>query len=144
MSLGKSTYMEGVYLDWRFALGVFAAADAFKDVMSVADHYVALFKGDPEDTGVEVSGGSYAREPLGWGAANWTRTGSTVINDNDINFTTPTADWAASGDEVTHYAIFDALTVGNMLEVIELDFPRIILLGDPVGFVAGQMQFVED
>lgn len=141
---GKSSYLEGVYLDWRFALGSFASADAYKDVLSVTNHYLAIFKGDPEGAGVEVSGGSYAREALGWGAANWTRTGSVVTNDNAVDFGTASADWATLGNEATHVAVFDDPTAGNMLEVTELDAPRIILNGDPVQFVAGQLQFTED
>lgn len=144
MALGKSSYLEGVYLDWRFALGVFASADAFKDVLSVTNHYIGIFKGDPEGAGVEVSGGSYARPAMGWGAANWTRTASAVTNDNAITFPTPTADWAPGGNEATHIAIFDAASGGNMLESAELDAPRIILNGDPVEFAAGQLTFTED
>lgn len=144
MALGKSSYLEEIYLDWRFALGAFASADAFKDLLSISDQYVALFKGDPEDGGIEVSGGSYARVAMGWGASNWTRTDSVVVNDNEIDFPTPTADWATIGDEVTHIAVFDASTSGNMLESAELDVPRVIENGDPVSFIAGQLQFTED
>ena len=144
MASGKSAYLEGVYLDWRFAMGAFASANAMKDELSIANQYVALFKGNPESGGVEVSGGAYARVALGWGAANWTRTNSVVTNDNAINFPTPTANWAPAGNEVTHFAIFDALTNGNMLESVALPVARIIVTGDPVVFAAGQIQFTED
>lgn len=144
MANGKSTYLEALYLDWRFALGSFASADAMNDVLSIADQYLALFKGDPEDGGVEVSGGSYARIAMGWGAANWTRTSNVVTNDNDIDFPTATADWAPAGDEVTHAAIFDASVAGNMLDSAEFAAPRIIEDTDDFGVVAGQLQFTED
>lgn len=145
MALGKSAYLEGVYLDWRFALGSFASGHALKDELPISNQYIGLFKGDPEGAGVEVSGFGYARIPAGWGASNWTRTGSQVVNDNDLDFTPPSGgDWATVGDEITHVVVFDALSAGNMLDIAELDVPRVALDGDPVGFLAGTLVFEED
>lgn len=145
MALGKGSYLEEIYLDWRFALGSYASADALKDLESITDQYVALFKGDPEGAGVEVSGTGYARQALGWGASNFTRTDSEVTNDNDIDFTASAgSDWAPSGNEVTHMAIMTASSGGDIMESAELDVPRIIMTGDPVSFLAGQITWLED
>lgn len=141
---GKATLLETTTLDFLFALGAFAASGGIDDVLTIADLHFAIFKGDPEDTGVEVSGGSYARVAVAFGAAEWTRTGSVVVNDNDIDWPTPTGDWAGAGDEATHWCVFDAATLGNLLWSKEMTAPRQILNGDPVSLVAGQAQFTED
>ena len=60
---------------------------------------VALFVGDPETTGVEVSGGSYARAS----SVAWTVRSDTLTNPNPIVWAKPTASWGA----VTHYAAYD-------------------------------------
>lgn len=75
----------------------------------VATLYVALFNTNPNDdaSGTEVSGGGYARQVITFGVAS----GGAVENDN-----VPT--WTASGASfgtVAYFAIFDALTSGNML-----------------------------
>lgn len=73
--------------------------------------YVALFNGSPTDTGsggTEVSGGSYARvSHTSWNAAS----GGKITNNGAITFATATAAWG----DVTHFALFDASTGGNML-----------------------------
>lgn len=72
--------------------------------------YVALFTTNPDEdaSGTEVTGGSYAREQVtAWDAPS---DGATA-NTSDIVFTTATASWGT----VTHVAIFDASTSGNML-----------------------------
>ena len=59
-------------------------------------------------SGVEVSGGSYARVNAGsWGAAS----GRTSSNDTIIQFPTPTADWGL----VDSFRIFDqsGAEIGN-------------------------------
>lgn len=135
---GKSTYLQGKVLDDLFGISSFSPPGIL---------YVGLHKGDPTDAGsggAEVSGGSYSREAVTNDATEWSRTGSVVTNDNDVDFGTATADWGTSGDEVTHVTVWDASTSGNLLYSAPLTAPRIILNGDPVKFVAGQLQFTED
>jgi hypothetical protein len=55
----------------------------------------------------EVSGGSYARETITFGAAS----GGSASNDATVTFTTATASWGT----ITHVAILDASTGGNVL-----------------------------
>lgn len=138
----KSETLREYYLDWRFALGPFAAAHAFKDESTTTLHDVSLWRGHPEDGGVEVAAGDYARQAAGWGAANWTRTTNTVVNDNDITFTlSAAADWAALGDEVTHVVMMG--DGSEILDVSELAVARLIVTGDPVIIPAGTLEFVE-
>ncbi|MFA5453453.1 MAG: hypothetical protein WC248_07760 [Candidatus Methanomethylophilaceae archaeon] len=90
------------------------------------DTYLAVFVGNPLSTGTEVSGGSYARQAVTWnGVASGTQL-FTDENEGEIAFPEATADWGI----VTHFATYDALTVGNMLEVFELDTSRDVKSGD--------------
>lgn len=74
--------------------------------------YVGLFTSATSDAGggTEVSGGSYARQSVAFtvSAASGTTTGK---NSATITFPTASASWGT----VTHIAIFDAVTSGNML-----------------------------
>lgn len=70
--------------------------------------YVALFNGDPTDTGstaAEASGGAYARTAVTFGAP--ATPGGVATNSAAVNFPTATADYF-SGGNVTHFAIMDA------------------------------------
>jgi hypothetical protein len=93
---------------------------------------LALFVGDPTDTGAggaEVTGGSYARVNLPPLDANWSApdsTGGVSQNQSDITFPSPTANWGT----VTHFAIFDATSGGNMLFSGALGVARVINNGD--------------
>ena len=75
--------------------------------------YLARFTADPTDanTGTEVSGGSYARQSIAFGSITTNTNGSTVSNSAQVTFPTATAIWGT----VTHYGIYDASTVGNLL-----------------------------
>lgn len=70
--------------------------------------YVALFTGDPaESTDNEVADVTYARQSTSFVAA----LAGAVRNTAELDFGNITGDWGA----VTHFAVFDALTAGNML-----------------------------
>lgn len=89
--------------------------------------YVGLFTAAPSDTGggTEVSGSGYAREATGTITVSGTAT--TATNAAAIEFD------AASGGNwgtITHAAIFDALTSGNMLAWAPLTVSRTINDGD--------------
>jgi len=78
--------------------------------------FVALFTAAPSDAGggTEVSGGSYARVALAPADANWTAASATDgLTDNAvaITFAAPTANWGV----ITHFALMDRATGGNML-----------------------------
>ena len=71
--------------------------------------YLALFTDDPTDaaTGTEVVGGSYARTVLTFNASS----GGSAANTAVVTFPTATANWGT----ITHMAIYDASSGGNML-----------------------------
>jgi hypothetical protein len=76
--------------------------------------YLALYTSAPSETGggTEVSGGSYARVAITNNAVNWPNAVAGVkSNGVAIVFPTATAGWGA----VTHWALFDAATGGNLL-----------------------------
>ena len=89
--------------------------------------YVGLFTAAPSDTGggTEVSGNGYARKATG--TMTITGTASTATNAAAIEF-----DPASGGNwgTLTHAAIFDALTTGNMLAWAPLTTSRTINDGD--------------
>lgn len=86
--------------------------------------YVALFTTDPTDanTGVEVSGGSYARTAVTFGAPS----NGVATNNNAVTFPTASGSWGT----VTHIGIMDASTSGNLLYHTELDTPKTITTND--------------
>jgi len=116
-----------------------------KDAFTGPSTYVALFTSDPGDdaSGTEVSGGSYARVLVydnGSGSPDWTvaavdGTAYAVENDDDITFATATASWGT----VTHVAIFDAITSGNLLYHGALDESKTIGNGDVFKISAGNL-----
>lgn len=89
---------------------------------TVAATHVALFTAQPGDgnTGIEVTGGSYARVEVfpktsastpRWNAAAASGDAFVVDNEHAITFPQATATWGT----VTSFGIYDAATVGNLL-----------------------------
>jgi hypothetical protein len=91
---------------------------------SVATVYVSLWTSDPTDagSGTEVSGGSYARTAVTFGAPS---NGATT-NNADVTFPTATASWGTVG----WIGINDALSSGNLLYHTALDTAKTIDSGD--------------
>jgi hypothetical protein len=100
--------------------------------------YVGLFTSAPSDAGggTEVSGGAYARQAVTLAAAS----GGASENSADITFPTATADWGT----VTHLALFDALTGGNMLMWTPLDDSKTVNNGDTFKINAGALDVTVD
>lgn len=86
--------------------------------------YLALYTSDPTDadTGTEVSGGSYARQAITFGAPS----NGTSTNSATISFPQATASWGTIG----WVGIRDALTTGNLLYHTPLDVSKTIDTGD--------------
>jgi hypothetical protein len=86
--------------------------------------YLALYTDDPTDadTGTEITGGSYARQSITFGAPS----NGTSTNSAAIEFPAATANWGV----VTHVGIRDALTSGNLLYHTALDASKTINTGD--------------
>ncbi|UOF82873.1 putative minor tail protein [Caudoviricetes sp.] len=89
--------------------------------------YVGLFTAAPSDTGggTEVSGNGYARKATGTMSVAGTAT--TATNAAAIEFSPASGgNWGT----LTHAAVFDALTGGNMLAWAPLTTSRTINDGD--------------
>ena len=96
--------------------------------------YVALYTVAPNDAGggTEASGGSYARKiHEAWDVSS----GGASENTGAITFVQATGDWG----EIVAFALFDAITVGNMLMWGDLSVNKTILTGDTAEFAAGEI-----
>jgi hypothetical protein len=91
---------------------------------SVATVYVSLWTSDPTDagSGTEVSGGSYARTAVTFGAPS----NGVTTNSADVTFPTATGSWGTVG----WIGINDAATSGNLLYHSPLDTSKTIDSGD--------------
>lgn len=115
-----STYLEDALLDHVFGNTAFTQPAL----------WLALFNADPTDDNVtanEISGGSYGRLTISFGAASL----GSVSNDAQVSFTDMPA------DTVTHAAIYDASTVGNLLVHGALTASRVVNAGDTFNVPAG-------
>lgn len=111
--------------------------------------YVGLFTAAPSDAGggTEVTGNNYARVSVTSSLANWagtqaagsttasTGTGGQTSNNNILTYNTPSGSWGT----VTHMAVFDALSGGNMLFWVALTASKAIASGDTVTFPAASL-----
>jgi hypothetical protein len=100
---------------------------------SPATVYVGLYTSDPGDgnTGTEVSGGSYARVSVSFGAPS----NGVSTNSASVTFPTATGTWGT----VTHIGILDALTSGNLLYHTALDSSKSIASGDVFTISTGNL-----
>ena len=98
--------------------------------------WVSLYTTDPtkDDTGLEVSGsgGTYSREELKLGMPF----DGVSTNENLMQWNTATTDWGV----ITHVAIHDSETGGNMLYYTPLDVPKNIEIGDQFQVTVGNLK----
>lgn len=100
--------------------------------------YLALFTSDPTDTGAagtEVSGGGYVRE-----AVAFTVSGNTATNSGAIEWDAATASWGT----VTHIAVMDAASGGNMIASNALTSSKAIGTDDIIRVPAGDLDITLD
>lgn len=134
-----SDYLENKVLDHILRATAFTAPTTV---------YVGLLTAASTDAaaGTEVTGGAYARVAIVSATTAWnntqgnttgasTGTDGTIENAAAINFPTPTAGWG----NVTHWAVFDAATGGNMLFQSALTTAKTINTGDAVSFAIGAL-----
>ena len=95
--------------------------------------YVGLYTTDPTDanTGTEVSGGSYARKAVTFGAPS----NGASVNSAAVEFTQATGTWGTVG----WIGILDALSGGNLLYHTPLDSSKLIESGDVFKINAGNL-----
>jgi hypothetical protein len=130
---GKTSYLEARVIDHTNG----------KTAYTMPAVFVGLLTAAPTDTttGTEVTGGSYARKSTAaadWGAA--TGNPASASNANAITFVTATGSWGT----VTHFALYDAATVGNMLRWGVLTTSKTISTGDTASFAAASLTITED
>ena len=99
--------------------------------------YFALFTAAPSDTGggTEVSGTNYERV-----SGAFTVSGNTASLTSAIEFAAAGSNWGT----VTHGAIFDAATSGNMLAYGTLADDKVIETGDVLRIQANQFTITLD
>ena len=100
---------------------------------SPATVYVGLYTSDPTDadTGTEVTGGSYARVAVTFGAPS----NGVSTNSAAVEFPQATASWGTVG----WIGIEDALTGGNLLYHTALDASKTIDTGDIFKIAIGSL-----
>lgn len=116
-----SDYLENKLLDHVFLVAAYTQP---------SNIYLAVFtssgglENNTEGSQTEVSGNNYSRVDVSssFGAA----ASGTLVNDVNIEFPAATGTWGT----ITHVALMDASTSGNVLIWAELDASRTILTGD--------------
>jgi hypothetical protein len=95
--------------------------------------YAGLFTSDPTDagSGTEVSGGSYARKAMTFGAPS----NGASVNSSAVEFDQATANWGT----ITHFGIFDASSSGNLLYHGALTASKTIETGDVFKFATSSV-----
>jgi hypothetical protein len=123
MATGFSRYLQRELLDHVLKTGAYTQP---------ANIYVALFNAGP----TECTGTGYARELCNvWDPAS-DADPSVASNTGVIDFGNGAADWGT----LTHFALYDAITGGNLLsEITALVAQKTINAGDPVSFPAGDL-----
>ena len=132
-------YLASNLLDHVFGNGAFTVP---------TNIYVALSSTTPTEAGgnvTEPSGGAYARVSTAgadWNAAT-VADPSVIDNANAVAFTTASADWVSAAN-LTHFVLYDALTVGNALAWGALTTAKPVLDGDTAEFAAGDLNITLD
>jgi hypothetical protein len=99
--------------------------------------WVGLFTAAPGEAGggTEVSGNAYTRE-----AVTFTVSGNLATNNAAIEWPTATGTWGT----ITHIAVFDAETSGNMLVYASLTSSKTIASGDVLRIPSGDLDVTLD
>jgi len=127
-----SDYLENALLDHLFGKAAYTAPTI----------YVGLSTADPLDDGTglaEPVGNGYAR--VATAATDWSAASSGVTtNATTITFPQATGLWGT----VTHFALFDASTGGNLLASGALTTAKSPDVGDTPSFAAGSLTVTLD
>ena len=119
-----SNYLENALINATLRATTFTAP---------ATVYVSLWTSDPGDdgSGTEVSGGSYARTAVTFGAPS----NGVSLNDAAVEFPQATGNWGTIG----WIGINDALTTGNLLYHTPLTTSKAIDTGDIFKIAVGSL-----
>lgn len=126
---GLTDYAENLVLNALFRAGS----------ISIATVYVGLFTAAPSDAGggTEASGGSYARVAATFSAPS---PAGTITNSGTVTFPTASGSWGA----LTHFAVFDAVSGGNMIGWAPLTTPKTVGSGDTASYAASALTIILD
>lgn len=123
-----SNYTEDKVLDHVLGQGA-------RNFTSPANLYVALFTAstglEANTPSAEVSGGAYARKAIAFGAAS----SGSAANSATVTFDVATANWGT----VTHVAVMDAATSGNVLFWGAVTSQKTIETGDTFQIAQGNL-----
>lgn len=131
---GLSDYAEEAILDDIFNISSWTKP---------ASMYVALLTAAPSDAGggTEVSGNAYARVQVTNDGTTWSRSASTVSNGVAITFPSPSpSGWGT----VTHVALYDAASSGNLICWAALTSNLVTAAGTAPNFPSGDLTFTLD
>lgn len=133
--MSKSNYLEKKILDHVFGKTAFTAPANIFAGLSTAD------PGDDGSTLAEPSGNNYSRvstAPADWNAA--TLGAGTLTNLNAVTFPVASGSWGT----VTHLALFDASSGGNLLYKGALTPSQAIGNANQLVIAAGTLVVTED
>ncbi len=123
-----ANYWENEILDHLFMKGAYAA---------LSNIWVGLSTADPLDDAsglAEPSGNNYSR--VSTAGADWdAASGGALDNANAVTFPEASGSWGT----ITHFALFDASSVGNMLAHGALGTSKPVTSGDTLQFAAGEL-----
>jgi len=119
-----SNFLENELIDHVFGGGAYTPP---------ATVYLALATADPGEAGppTEPSGNGYAREAITFGAA----ASRQIVQSAQVNFDQATGSWGT----ITHYAIMDALTSGNMMAYGALSVSKEVVAGNTPSVAASEV-----
>ncbi len=107
------------------------------DTFGTTTRYLALFDGDPQGAGTELSGNGYARVSVVSG--NWDAAAAGAkSNSAKKSFPQATGDWNG-GSAISHWALMDAATNGNVLASDALSVAKVVQSGDTPEFEIGDL-----
>lgn len=126
MSNAASDYLENKVLDHVLGNTTFTQP---------ANLYLGLFTADTglesNSPSAEVSGGSYARKSVSFGAAS----SGSAATDATVTFDAASGNWGT----ITHVAVMDALTSGNVLFWGAVTTSKTIETGDTFQVSSGNL-----
>lgn len=125
-----SNFLETELLDHVFTNSAYTAPSTL---------YLSLHTANPDEDGsgteVSTTGTAYARQTV-----TFTVSGNTATTDAAVEFPTATANFGT----VSHVAVWDASTAGNMLAYAALTTSKTIETGDVLRVPAGDLDITLD
>lgn len=120
-------------------------ATGLRGSSTAGNFYVALFTGNPGETGsvaAECAYTSYARVAVARSSSNWTASSGSCSNDNAVTFPEATG----GSETATHFAVCTAGTAGvaNIIRYGALTSSLAISDNITPEFAAGALTFTED